>query len=149
MEAYMKRKNDGLYLRNKTYWMNFCAKGRYYKRSTGTSDRKLAESILGKIKTEIIEGKWFENVEAKQHTFDEMMQRAMAEHVTTLEPSTRERYRAAKGHLDKFFSGLTLDRINADTILQYVEYRKFEKCKPATRNREVGLLSKAFNLARL
>jgi len=47
-------------------------------------------------------------------------------------------------------SGMTLDKITTEQVMQYVACRRKQgNCRPATRNREIATLSKAFNLARL
>ena len=55
----------GLYRRkdSKIRWMSFSVNGKQYQRSTETKDERLAESILAKVKTQIIEGKWFINTD--------------------------------------------------------------------------------------
>ena len=141
----------GLYRRKdcNLWWMSFTVNGKMHRRPTGTSNRKLAEIILGKIGTQIIEGKWFDVDKARQYTFEDMMDRFMAEHAPTKEPRTQKLYRNHLAHLNPFFSGMTLDKIDTDLILQYVQHRRLEVCRPGTRNRELAMLSKAFNLARL
>ena len=131
------------------WWMSFCAGGTRYRQSTGTANRKVAEKILGKIEAQIVEGKWFDVVKARQYTFEDMMDRFMAEHAPTKEPATQKLYLNHLAHLRPFFSGMTLDKIDTDAILQYVQHRRSEVCRPGTRNRELAMLSKAFNLARL
>lgn len=58
----------GLYKRQDSpiWWMTFSASGRAYRRSTGTDNKKLADSILSKVKTQIAEGKWFEKEESPE-----------------------------------------------------------------------------------
>ncbi len=131
------------------WWMSFCADGKQCRQSTGTADRKLAEKILGKIEAQIVEGKWFDVVKARQYTFDDMMDRFMKEHAPTKEPKTQRSYRHSLAHLESFFSGTTLDKIDTDAVLQYVHHRRSEGGRPSSRNRELAMLSKAFNLARL
>ena len=139
-----RKKYDGLYLRGKIWWM--CFDGR--RRSCETPDKELAKAILAKTISLKAEGKHLDVDTAQRHTYDEMIQRVTVEHISTLEPSTAQRYEAIRNHLDPFFSGMTLAEIDSDTISRYIQYRKNGGSKPATRNREVGLLSKAFNLAR-
>ena len=169
----------GLYRRpdSPIWWMNFSADGKQHRRSTGTANKKLAEKVLAKIETQIIEGRWFDVDKAKQYTFKDMMERFMAEHAPTKEPMTQRRYKSMLPHLDSFFSGLTLDKLDTDLVMRYVSYRRGQtcvpgseqcgrclhepgsdnclklrearKCRPGTRNRELAMLSKAFSLARL
>ncbi|MFZ5996383.1 MAG: tyrosine-type recombinase/integrase [Nitrospirota bacterium] len=105
------------------------------------------------------------------------MVRFMREHAPTVSEKMRKSYKNSLAHLEEFFSGLTLDRIDPDLIMQYVVHRREQtctphsedcqkckqkpetddcqalrekrKCRPGTRNRELAMLSKAFNLARL
>jgi len=142
----------GLYRRKDSpiWWMSFSVNGKQYRRSTDTTDEKLAASILAKVQTLVIEDKWFEHNVARRHTFEEMMERFMSEHAPTKEPATQKSYRISLSHLKEFFSGMRLDEIDTDAVSRYVAYRRGQKnSKPSTRNRELAMLSKAFNLARL
>jgi integrase len=129
--------------------MSFVANGRHYRRSTRTKDRKLAQRIFAKVQTEITEDKWFEKDAARNHTYDEMIERFLQEHAPTVSSSMQRSYQVCLRHLDAFFSGLTLDRISPGTVMQYVTSRRASGCSAATRNRELAVLSKAFNCSRL
>ena len=45
----------GLFRRNKVWWMTFIHQGQQVRRSTGTTDKRLAEAILGKVRVKIVE----------------------------------------------------------------------------------------------
>lgn len=141
----------GLYRRKDSpfLWMSFSVNNRPYQRSTGTEDRKLAESIYAKVKTLVVEGKWFNVDEAKHRTFDELMEKLIKDHAPKVSERMQKSYRNSLPHLLDFFSGMTLDKVEPDLIMQYTSYRRGQKCRPGTRNRELAMLSKAFNLARL
>ena len=49
----------GLYRRKDSdiWWMCFVGGGRQYRRSTETTDKRLAEKVLAKVQTEVVEGK--------------------------------------------------------------------------------------------
>src|SRR3990170_4158294 len=140
----------GLYKRGKVWWMSFPYNGRQERRSCETTDKKLADRIYGKVLTQITEGKWFDIDESKLRTFDEMMERFIQEHAPTVSVSMQRRYMSLLANLKKFFSGTTLDKIDAEMVLHYVTWRRGQgNSRPGTRNREIGMLSKALNLARL
>ena len=61
----------GLYKRGQVWWMSFVYKGKHYRKSTETEDRKLAQRIHDKVKGEIAEGKWFG--EKEDVTFDKLI----------------------------------------------------------------------------
>ncbi len=46
----------GLFKRNTVWWMTFVYQGQQVRRSTGATDRRLAENILSKVKVQIVEG---------------------------------------------------------------------------------------------
>lgn len=74
----------GLVKRGDTRWMSFMFQGRQVRRSTGTGDRRLAEAILGKVKCQIVEGRFFEKPEEERRTFFEFMERFWTEHAVKL-----------------------------------------------------------------
>lgn len=138
----------GLYKRKDSpiWWMSFCANKRRYQRSTGAADRRLAENILAKVKTQIVEGKWFEIDEARQHTFDEMMEVYFTK--INGKDSTLNRKKGAFPHLKGFFSMLTLDKITSDLVDDYKQKRLSEGAAQSTILNEVRLLSHAFNIVK-
>lgn len=92
----------GLYLRGKIFWFSIMQNGKRIQVSTKTDNKKLAERIYSKAVIEIQEGRWFE-IEARHHTFNEMMERFMKEHATKREPTTQKRYASILKHLSAFF----------------------------------------------
>lgn len=66
----------GLYRRGNVYWFKIhTTKGRIQK-STGTSNKRLAENIYAKAKSEVIEGRWFgESKEDVDLTFLELAEK--------------------------------------------------------------------------
>ena len=63
----------GLVKRGNYWWMRFTYQGRQVRRSTGTTDRRLAEAIIGKVRVHMVEGRFFETLEEKTRTFEELM----------------------------------------------------------------------------
>jgi integrase len=123
--------------------MTFTYQGKQYKRSTGTRDRKLAETILGKVRTKIIEGRFFDTLEEKERTFAEMMQRYQAEHA-------RKKARCHASFIRSlllFFGRFTLAEITPKLIVQYKAKRYADGVGPGSINRELGVMRHAFNLA--
>lgn len=129
------------------WWMSFCHGHRQYRRSTGTTDRRLAEKIYAKVVTSIVEGKWFDMDSADQHTFDELIEKFLQVHSPRQKPSTQKRYITSISHLRKYFSGMTLASITPRTITDYMHQRINSGAAPGTVNREFRTLSKAMKLA--
>ena len=140
----------GLYRRpdSPIWWINFTAHGKVYRKSTGTSEKKLAEKIYAKVQTQVIEGKWFEFDGARQHTFDEMMEKYMREYSSIHKAkSSYGKDKSLLEHLNLSFSGLSLYQIAPRTISDYKTGRLIQGSSPASVRNELRLLSHAFNIA--
>jgi integrase len=120
--------------------------GQQVRRSTGTPDKRLAEAILGQVKVQIIEGRFFEKPEAQHRTLTELMDRYVSEHATRRANYRREL--TSIKNLKGFFGNPKLDQITPKLIVAYKNRRYTDGVKPATINRELATLKKAFNLAR-
>ncbi|HKW86036.1 MAG TPA: tyrosine-type recombinase/integrase, partial [Nitrospiraceae bacterium] len=135
----------GLYKRHRVWWMSVMYQGRQVRRSTGTTDRRLAEAILAKVRVQIVEGQFFDTREEQHRTFDELMARYLAEHAAR--KSQPRHYRGHAKRLTAFFGGYTLAEITPKLIVDYKNQRYAAGLKPASINRELATLKKAFNLA--
>lgn len=135
----------GLYKRGATWWIRFSYRGRKIRKSTETSDKKLARRIYDKVKGEIAEGKWFERLPGEEKTFKEMMEKYLTEHV-----SQKASARQYKGYIRKllsFFGNFILSEITPLSINEYKMKRRNDGVGPASINRELAAMKKAFNLA--
>lgn len=135
----------GLVKRGNVWWMSFTYEGRQIRRSTETSDKRLAEAILGKVKVQIVEGKYFDKPREDAKTFSELMDRYLREHA-----SRRMHYRRYVNMVDNlkaFFGDPKLHHVTPKTIVAFKNKRYADGVTPATINRELAVLKKAFNLA--
>jgi integrase len=125
--------------------MRFTYHGRQVRRSTGTTDRRLAEAIVGKVRAQIVEGRFFETLEERTRTFEELMARYLTDHAA--KKSEPRHYHGYAKRLTAFFGGRTLAEITPKLIADYKARRYAAGLKPASINRELASLKKAFNLA--
>lgn len=135
----------GLVKRGDVWWMSFTHQGKQVRRSTGTGDRRVADAILAKVKVQIVEGQYFERAVAESHTFKELMDRYEKEHV-----ARKLRHRGLNGYMKNlraFFGEKTLAEVTPKEIVAYKNKRYEDGMAPATINRELANLKKAFNLA--
>jgi len=136
----------GLVKRGSLWWMSFMFNGQQVRRSTETSDRRLAEAILGKVKVQIVEGRFFEKQDVQERTLAELLDRYACEHAARRANHRREL--TSIQNLTGFFGNPKLDHITPKLIVAYKNKRYTDGVKPATINRELATLKKAFNLAR-
>jgi len=142
-----KESVNGALKRNSTLWMDFMYQGKRVRRSTGTSDKRLAEAILGKVKSQIVEGKYFDKVEEQDHTFREMMERYLIERATLKAPKSRVRDGSALKHLLPVFGERHLTEVTPKGLAAYRTQRRTDGAATATINKELQLVRHAYNLA--
>lgn len=133
--------------RGKTWHVDLIIDGQRIRQSTNTSDKKLAESIHAKIYSSIIEGKYYPKPLGSKKLFCEMMERFVKEHSSFVSANTRASYSYSLKHLLPVFAEMPLNKITSERICQYQQDRQSEGSCPASVNREIALLSKAFNTA--
>ena len=122
----------GLVKRGTTWWMSFMYQGQQVRRSTETTDKRLAEAIFGKVKVQIIEGRFFEKPEAQHRTLQELMDRYISEHAARRGNYHREL--TSVKTLKAFFGNPLLDHITPKNIVAYKNQRYTDGVKPATIN---------------
>lgn len=136
----------GLVKRGNMWWMSFMYQGQQVRRSTGTADKRLAEAILGQVKVQMVEGRFFDKSHAHERTLTELLDRYLSEHAVRRANYRREL--TSVKTLKAFFGTPTLDHVTPKRIVAYKNQRYTDGVKPATINRELATMKKAFNLAR-
>lgn len=121
--------------------------GKKIQKSLETTDKKLAQIIEAKIRTEIVEGKYYEKAIGETKTFKDMMEKFMKEHAPKRTISMQRSYFASLKRLSPYFGDSKLSVITPKMISNYKVLRYSKEVKPSTINKELAMLSKAFNLA--
>ncbi|HET6420270.1 MAG TPA: tyrosine-type recombinase/integrase [Geobacteraceae bacterium] len=137
-----------LFKRGEVWWVCFTYNGKQVRKSTETTDKKLAKRIFDKLKGEIAEGKWFERPPGESITFRELMDKYLDEYsVVNKATSSHRRDKSLAAHLVQFFGDLYVTEISAKAISGYKVKRRKEGASPRTVNYELSLMSHAFNIA--
>jgi len=128
--------------------MSFTFHGSQFRKSTETTDKKLAKRIFDKIKGEIAEGRWFEKLPGEDYTFKDMIDKYLAEYsLQNKAPRSHVRDKSLAKHLTDCFGDMVITDISAKDISEYKVRRIGEKASPRTVNYELTLMSHAFNIA--
>ncbi len=90
------------------WWTSIRHNGKRIQKSLETSDRKLAKAIEAKVKTEIVEGKYYDKLVGSNKTFKQLIERFMKEHSPKVSISMQESYATSLKHLDSFFGSSNL-----------------------------------------
>jgi len=136
-----------MFKRSGIWWTCISHNGRKIQKSLETSDKRLAKTIEAKIRTEIVEGKYYERLTGQRKTFKDMMDRFMNDYAPTVSINTQEGYKYYLKNLNRFFGNPGLMTITPKIVSKYKLYRRGSGASPSTVNRELYMLSKAFNLA--
>ncbi|MCP4254559.1 MAG: site-specific integrase [Candidatus Scalindua sp.] len=136
-----KRKESGL------WWMSVRYNGRRIQKSLETPDKKLAKAIEAKVMAGIVEGSYFQKPIGNNKTLKEMMEKFMDEHSPTVSKNMQGSYKNSLKSLLPFFGDANLMSISPKMVSRYKMLRRRDDVKPATVNRELSMLSKAFNIA--
>ncbi|TVL99026.1 MAG: integrase [Candidatus Brocadia sp. WS118] len=136
-----------MYKRDGIWWTCIRYNGKKIQRSLETDNKSLALSIEAKLRTELIEGKYFDKYEGERKTFREMMDRFTKEHAPKVSRNMQKSYTTSAKHLLSFFGDSRLTAITPRIINDYKVSRKNQGKKPATINKELAMLQKVFSLA--
>ncbi|MGR3178670.1 MAG: tyrosine-type recombinase/integrase [Candidatus Anammoxibacter sp.] len=136
-----------MFKRGVIWWTCIRHKGRKIQKSLETGDRKLAQKIEAKVRTELVEGTYFNKPISNKKTVKDMLDRFIKEHAYKQAINTQKSYNTSYKHLTAFFGNALLSAVDRKMIAKYKSTRRVEKTKPSSLNREMSMLSKAFNLA--
>ena len=138
----------GLYKRGTLWWMRFSIQGKQIRRSTGTSDRKLADKVFKKVMGEIAEGDWFERLPGEEKTLSDLFGKYLEEHSKPNKSGkSYVRDKAIAERMVKEFGDVTVAEVSAETIFDYKKKRREKNVAPATLNKELSFLRHALELA--
>jgi integrase len=127
------------------WWASYTdSSGKRVRRATGSTDKKEASALEAKWKLEAHKQKQWGA--APVYTFDELMLRYLKETEGTKRSASRDRTSARP--LYRAFTGRELHSITAKDVRAYIEQRR-QEVSPSSINRELSLLSVAFNHARV
>jgi integrase len=127
-----------------TWWIQYSVRGKRFRESSGSLNRADAVKLLKRRIGEAGQGRVL-GPQAEKTTLKQLAQMLLDDYRINARRSMK-RVKASVGHLLSFFGEeLALD-ITADRIASYVAYRQDEKAAPATINRELAALKRAFRL---
>jgi Phage integrase SAM-like domain len=135
------------------YWIDYYVSG-HRKRERNGPDKRLAVTVLRKLKVEIAGGKYLDRQRPITTTFDELAEAYFAYAVYQQRKRSWPRDRTSIRALNPYFGGKRLTEITPALIEQYRAWRRgtisrrAEPMTPASINRELACLKRMFNVAR-
>ena len=123
----------GLYKRGDIYWIAYKAVGSVIRESTGTPDRKLAESVLAKRRAEVFEGRWIGRCRDTRTPVRQAIQEFLTVYSQPRKVSWKD---------DRFVLGRFATFLGPNTDLQKIDRRTVERF-------QVELLAHSISKARV
>ncbi|MBI5789384.1 MAG: site-specific integrase [Candidatus Schekmanbacteria bacterium] len=138
-----------MFKRKGVWWTCIRHEGRKLQKSLETSDKKLATSIEAKIRTEIIEGKYFDKPkEEVVVTVNELIEKYLSEHsLPNKAPKTYYDDSCFSKQIKQHFGKMLLTKVSPKHIAAFIKKRRDDGVKDVTINHELRVLRHAYNLA--
>lgn len=133
----------GQYLRGNVWWIRFQFRGETIRESSRSETRREAKDYEKRRRAEL---KQAYRDGKPRHTFDQMMNRFMDDHLPGLKPKAAARYVTSMRPLRAFFTGVYLHEITKGRISDFVSDRR-KAVSTASVRRDLACLSIAMSLA--
>ena len=144
----MARRGDALYLRGKTWWLDFRHNGTRHAVRLGKSiSRTVAKELASVQRGAILKGEAGIGMKRKDSPFDKAKDAFLQWTETNKRPRTVRVYRQALDRLAVSFSGKALSQISTFDIERHKRLR-VEAGARVRANREVAMLKSLFNKAK-
>jgi integrase len=140
-----KRSGSGM------YWVQYYRGGRRIRESSKGTSIKKAEKLLQQRIGEIGTGTFAGGPRAERTRVGELAESLLAQYRTGAikgQKSLEWSERRWKLHLAPFFETTKASEVSTDLLLAYVAHRQSQGAKPATINRDLSFLRRAFTVAR-
>ncbi len=137
-----------MFKRGNKYWAKVRVRGRIVQKSLGTSNKKLAQAIEARLHTEIAEERYFERLPGEKLKLSDLHAKVVQDHCPKLCPGAAATYDKSFRFFIRVLGDLGLTEVSVRQITEYKQKRLGMGVRPATLNRELASLCKAFNIAR-
>jgi hypothetical protein len=133
----------GVYRRGKNWYIDLYAQGQRVRQKIG-SNKRLAEKILNKVKTEVIENRYLDIKKRPKVKFETLVEQYLQ--YAKVNKRSWDRDGFSLKHLLKSFAGKCLYEINP-YLIENCKAQRREIVSPATVNRELACLKHMLNKA--
>lgn len=136
-----------IYKRGKTWYLDYHVGTRRIREAVGPNKRQ-AELELAKVRTELVEGRYFDRRKENRMTFGELLDNYLAEHSARQKrPKSHLRDLTSAKHLRPAFDSKLLRDVTPRALSEYISKRLDDGAAPASINRELGLTKHCFTMA--
>jgi hypothetical protein len=126
-----------------TWWIKYSERGIQRRESSHSTDRKDAEKLLKRRLAEIETQTY---IPRQNIRIDELIGDVLTDHKDNGRKSTDQVEGRWRLHLQPFFTRMRASDVTTEHLRRYIAARRDQCAEPATINRELALLRRAFNL---
>ncbi len=143
-----KPKCGSIYLRGSTYWVKYYRFGRAFRESSKSRKYADAEKLLKQRQGEIVTGK-FVGLGVERITVGELLREVEDDYAENNRGSLRQLRSRLRAHLLPAFGGCRAIDFGTDDLKRYRAERSRAGASPATVNRELEIVKRAWSLGDL
>lgn len=144
----MARRGDGIYLRQRTWWLDFTHQGkRHYVRLGKGISRTVAGELAAVKRGAVLKGEAGIGKKRKDLPFDKAKEKFLEWAEANKRPRTAKSYRQCLGQLARAFTGKRLGELHPFLVERYKRERLEAGARVAV-NRELAVLKALFNRCR-
>jgi len=141
--AIHKRGSGTVYLRGKTWWIQYFVGNQRMQESSGSSDKAVAENKLKQKIGEVAAGK---RIVADRATVNDLCLLVLEDYrLRSLRDVKTVEWRY-KAHVKRILGSLRTVRFGSSQVRQYVKTRRSEGASDTTINRELSIVRRGFTL---
>jgi len=133
-----------IYLRGKTWWIQYYRSGKPYRESAKTKKKMVANELLKQREGDISKGE-IPGIHFDRVTFNELAEGLISNYEINNKKTTN-RAKQCVTHLKETFEGMKVVNIDTPGIERYIKERLGTGVKSATINRELSALKRMLNL---
>lgn len=134
-----------LYKRGNVWWVKYYRDGKPYRESTHSKKKTEAENLLKLREGCVVQGT-FHGLDVERTTLGELLSDIIMEY-DLMQRKSKDRLMLSIDHLKGYFgSNIKASRITTDLVKRYILTRQSDEVAPATINRELSALKRAFAL---
>jgi integrase len=151
MEHTRERGTGTVYLRGRTWWMQFYINGEAHQESTGTTNQKRAIGVLNQTLQDVATGKLRDPRAEKRSVsklVEDMFKQKRDGLIKGAKSLEEDEYRWNK-NLEPKFGRLKAQQVTKKVVDKYVHERKAAGAANGTINKEISILRRALDLAEI
>lgn len=140
-------KKSGKIIESQVYWIKYYKNGKPFRESSKSKRKTDAEKLLKLREGQIVKGEFY-GLRVEKVRLQELVDDYLDDYIMNGRKSLGDAKRMCN-NLIKFFGNITVIDFTSNLVSSYIKTRREDRVSNATINRELTVLKRMFNLAKL